>query len=617
MDNNSEIIGLLNPSFYPADQWRLVEDFNQKLLQIAEGKARLTATISRKEQFRQTILADAVRIYNINLTKALVEDEIFEYYEGKEIPVLESMGLPVPCTMKDFLNKTALKVKEECIDSFWAHFDRESLIQGYKEGERSRNLEYATESSTGIERIFKHTILMTVNSDTGDLIAMCCSKDISLQSSMVMVYEALDAGMWSMFFSPDRQMINCTWSDAYRKLIGYTSREEFPDDIRSWQHVIYEEDRQMVSETYWKAVYGETGESTYDIEYRLITKDRGVRWFHSVGKMGRRSDGSPSLFIGLIMDIDDQKRAQEQLEEQLHIVNALSRDYLNIFSIDIQRQTAEVIQLNGYVTTGLTPQSRETYPYASLLAQYIKERVYEEDRSILAESLDLENVCKELKTKEEYTSSYRAVVDGSIHYYQFTYTLLSGTPEKGTIIAAFKNIDAVINAAKERDSLIMLSETDQMTKLLNRATGERKSATLISSGIGGMLCIIDVDKFKSVNDTYGHSVGDKVLITIADCLKKAFRDADIVFRLGGDEMAAYALSVKNKETGQIILNRLFEFIDEMNIPELGSRKVTLSVGAFIVQEDSKMIFEDAYILADSCVYKSKEISGNAVHFYEE
>lgn len=616
MDTTSNVIGLLDPNDYPADQRRLVFDYNQKLLLLSEKKATLSTTISRRDQFRQAILADAVRVYNINLTKGLIESEIYEFSDGIENAVLASFGLPCPCSLEDFIDRTSKNVKEECLESFKNHFNRESLIEGYKDGERSRNLEYATLSDSGFGRIIKHTILMTIDSDTGDLIAMCCSKDITLQSSMVTVYEALNTGMWSMFFSEKRQLVNCVWSDAYRRLVGYTDREEFPDDIHSWQHIIYEEDRRRVTDAFWNAIHEVTEHSSYDIEYRMITKNQGVRWFHSVGKIGRRGDGSPALCIGLIMDIDDQKRAQESLEDQLRIVNALSRDYLNIFSIDISKKTAEVIQLKGYVTSGLSPQTRETYLYSSLFERYVEERVYEEDREMMLKAVDLDNVCEQLRTKEEYVSSYRAVAEDGIHYFQFTFTLLSGTPDKGTIIAAFKNIDSVINAAKERASLIMLSETDQMTQLLNRATGERKSSALISSGIGGMLCIIDVDKFKSVNDTFGHNVGDKVLIAIANCLRKAFRDADIVFRLGGDEFAAYVLSVKTKETGQIVLDRLFEYIEDISIPELGTRKVTLSVGAYIVEEDSNMIFEDAYVLADACVYKSKEINGNAVHFHE-
>ena len=54
-----------------------------------------------------------------------------------------------------------------------------------------------------------------------------------------------------------------------------------------------------------------------------------------------------------------------------------------------------------------------------------------------------------------------------------------------------------------------------------------------------MFCLIDCDKFKSINDTYGHSVGDKVIIAVAEKLRKTCRDSDVVLRLGGDEFAIF------------------------------------------------------------------------------
>ena len=81
----------------------------------------------------------------------------------------------------------------------------------------------------------------------------------------------------------------------------------------------------------------------------------------------------------------------------------------------------------------------------------------------------------------------------------------------------------LIDEEKQRENhLLYLSETDAMTKLNNRGGGEKKITELISEGTEGMFCLLDADKFKSINDNFGHDVGDKVIIAIADCLKKAF-----------------------------------------------------------------------------------------------
>ena len=78
-----------------------------------------------------------------------------------------------------------------------------------------------------------------------------------------------------------------------------------------------------------------------------------------------------------------------------------------------------------------------------------------------------------------------------------------------------------------------------MTGLCNRRSGEKRITELLKKKTGGLLCLIDCDKFKSINDNYGHSVGDKVIIAIAEKLQKTCRDSDVVLRLGGDEFAMF------------------------------------------------------------------------------
>ena len=173
----------------------------------------------------------------------------------------------------------------------------------------------------------------------------------------------------------------------------------------------------------------------------------------------------------------------------------------------------------------------------------------------------------------------------------------------------------VIDAAKQREKqLISLSETDAMTGLLNRGSGEKKIRTLISGGIEGMFCMLDADKFKSVNDNYGHDVGDKVIIAIADCLKKAFRNTDVIMRLGGDEFSAYLLGVTDEERGRIAIERFFKEIEKIDIPELGERKITISLGASVFDGTADCSFEEIYKRADEATYVSKKTVGNCMTF---
>ena len=174
----------------------------------------------------------------------------------------------------------------------------------------------------------------------------------------------------------------------------------------------------------------------------------------------------------------------------------------------------------------------------------------------------------------------------------------------------------LIDAEKQRENeLIYLSQTDLMTGLRNRGSGEKSMQDLMSAGVEGMFCLMDADKFKSINDNYGHDVGDKVIKAIAECLKKTFRNTDITMRLGGDEFAVYVVGVVNEINGEIFIENFFDEIDAINIPELRNRKITISLGATFFKVEEKLSFAEVYKRADSAAYESKKFTGNHYTFY--
>lgn len=188
-----------------------------------------------------------------------------------------------------------------------------------------------------------------------------------------------------------------------------------------------------------------------------------------------------------------------------------------------------------------------------------------------------------------------------------------GGGEINQVVFAIENIEA---ERRHEEDLKRRSETDAMTGLKNRGGGEKAIRYLIDTGTPGMFCLMDADKFKSINDNYGHDVGDKVIKAIADCLKRTFRRQDVTMRLGGDEYAVYAVNINDEENGRKIINRLFEEIDAINIPELGDRKITISLGSAFFKAGEHLTFEEIYHRADLGTYSSKKIQGNCQTFYD-
>lgn len=159
----------------------------------------------------------------------------------------------------------------------------------------------------------------------------------------------------------------------------------------------------------------------------------------------------------------------------------------------------------------------------------------------------------------------------------------------------------------------ILSETDRMTGLLDHVNGKRKVDELLNFEVEGVFLELDIDNFKSINDTYGHQVGDKVIIAVADALHSTFRSNDITMRLGGDEFGAFAVGVIEQEKAEIIINRLFQKIDQLKIQELKGKKISISVGAVFCL-GKKTTFEELYSCADKAMYISKKTLGNTLTF---
>ncbi len=130
------------------------------------------------------------------------------------------------------------------------------------------------------------------------------------------LHEMLRSGPWFMDFDEQGRMISVVWSDTFRRMLGYTDKNDFPDKLESWSDLLHEEDKERVLKEFNDTISDYSDRKVYDVEYRLLTKDQGWRWFHAVGKPSRRPDGTPITYVGIFTDITRRKEAEQKLAEQ-------------------------------------------------------------------------------------------------------------------------------------------------------------------------------------------------------------------------------------------------------------------------------------------------------------
>ena len=176
----------------------------------------------------------------------------------------------------------------------------------------------------------------------------------------------------------------------------------------------------------------------------------------------------------------------------------------------------------------------------------------------------------------------------------------------------------VINDAKKRENhLRYLAQTDMLTGLNNRGSGEQKVKELLGKGQQGLLALIDCDRFKSINDTYGHMAGDQVLIAVAEAISKGVRKGDIALRLGGDEFAIFMSNIENKAKAKIRIQHVFDEVNKIHIPQIYDHPIHISMGVTFFHPETPMDFDHLYQQADKALYESKRTLGSIATFYED
>ena len=130
------------------------------------------------------------------------------------------------------------------------------------------------------------------------------------------------------------------------------------------------------------------------------------------------------------------------------------------------------------------------------------------------------------------------------------------------------------------------------------------------------LLMIDADKFKNVNDTYGHKTGDKVLTELVACCQNDLREDDIVCRFGGEEFVIY-LDNTNTHSAQIVAERLRRSLADLEIESENSEKFHFTVSIGVVSSEKTASLDVLLRQVDDAMYLAKNNGRNRVEIYDE
>ena len=172
-----------------------------------------------------------------------------------------------------------------------------------------------------------------------DLLAQRSRKE---QKSLEVIHNIIHSGMWGMELDRAGQITAVNWSSTFRRMLGFTEEDDFPNRLESWTDRLHPEDKGPTLKAYWDAV---AGRGTYDVEYRLCTKSGEYRWYRDTGEVSRREDGTPSSFLGIFVDITEKKqlmaeRQAAEAETRHDVEQTLEGSRTGLWSIELEEGCA-------------------------------------------------------------------------------------------------------------------------------------------------------------------------------------------------------------------------------------------------------------------------------------
>ncbi|NMS88564.1 diguanylate cyclase [Clostridioides difficile] len=379
-------------------------------------------------------------------------------------------------------------------------------------------------------------------------------------------------------------------NEGLPKILGYTYDEFIKMSGGSAVGAVYPPDLPKALEDCERCFANGT---TYSTEYRIRKKDGTLMWVLDSGMKSLNSDGVAKI-NSIITDITQLKNIESELKLERERYRIALQNITDImFEYDIENDNFIKYQ-RVEIDKKIELENFETKNYSKLLESgaiiHLDDigKLLEVLRGNLREIIEIRQLDSLIRDEWRWIRVQCSVIYDSDHNPIKTIGVLKDITEDKS------KLEILINQAQR----------DPLTQLYNQRVSEnfiQEYFCNFDTKTSDALLVIDIDDFKTVNDTFGHLEGNEVLIAVSKILLQNTCDKDIVARIGGDEFMIFIKSLTNDlviKTTNNILN------DTNNIKVKDNHKITLSIGIAFVNDSIKS-YKDLFSKADKALYISK------------
>jgi diguanylate cyclase (GGDEF)-like protein/PAS domain S-box-containing protein len=391
-------------------------------------------------------------------------------------------------------------------------------------------------------------------------------------------------------------------SPQVEAVLGYTP-EEWIGDPDLWTKLVHPDDRAEVARI---------GDATrvagkpFSAEYRMIRRDGRVVWIRESSVLIRDEMGNPEVWQGIMLDVTEQKTAEQALRASERRFRAtFDGSAVGTARVDLDGKVLEANRALGDLLLR---------PPELLVGAQLADFVHPDDGEMVA-------------------AQFGSLARGEVDHYEGDRRYLRPDGETIWVHAA---VSLVRNEEGAPEFVIVMLEDVTVRKLLEEELSHRAlhdpltglpNRDLLYDRLGMALArmprqeastvviFLDLDRFKEVNDAYGHAAGDRLLVAVARRLEGSLRPSDTVCRFGGDEFVVLCEDIAGEEGAMAAAWRVRQALARPFVLDEGQVYVEASLGA-AVATGARQRPEQLIHNADAAMYRAKQLGGNRVVVFD-
>ena len=310
----------------------------------------------------------------------------------------------------------------------------------------------------------------------------------------------------------------------------------------------------------------------------------------------------------VMYDVSEQIKEKIEFEHRNNAIRSICDDFTSILYVNLEEDSAEFYREDKTLGNW-----KENLRYSEMMNLFAQKFVTEKDRADFKYYTSISFLKNKLATEGQFCFEYeRKCVDGKIRTHELKIRKDKNDASRTCAIFGVKNIENDVKLRNELKQALDLAYTDHLTGLYNQQGLAVKSTELLKNKcVKSAVMFMDLDNFKSVNDAYGHAMGDKVLVEVGRILKEETRGKDVVGRYGGDEFVALIYDIRNNQEAEEVMERISRSISNVCVRLGLSTKITASIGLSFTDQTG---YDYRYLkeIADDRLYIAKKRGKNVV-----